>query len=408
MIVKTEEQLLAEVNKTEKVLIYGSGNIARTMIRYFQKKEIVLEGIAVRKAAGESMFGFETKHLDNFTDLCENCTVVICATSGDYESAHKFVENRGFKNIIIVDYEFYVDLSVAENVHMDFLCAGFSKSGTTSLQTAFKTHPAIFLPKNKESYYLSWRKNYDDAPERFRKRYFDNIPEGKVVGNIEPSYHGRAKGAYECFGRDLKIILMMRNPIDATYSNFKMLMKNPKEKKQAMYFKKHNAFHVDMFDNYMEDYIFNNKDKRYQYSRYVEQFVEVFGRDQVKLVIFEELIKDPETVLNDLQDYIGVPRETYKKMPKSNAGKFVSKNYISALINCKLYQKKLAMKASSVKQMDRYWKVANFLHKHTYVENSEKMSQESRETLKEFYAESVKKLSEIAGRDLSEIWKDFQ
>ncbi len=411
MLITTEEQLLAEVKKTGKVLIYGNGNIARTMIRYFQKKEIAIEGIVAKKGTGKSMFGFEVKKLKDFTSIAEECTVVICEKNENHEEYISPAQNKGFKNIVEIDYEFYVTLSVAENVHMDFLCAGFSKSGTTSLQTAFKNHPAICLPKNKESYYLHWRQKFDNAPEKFRTRYFGEIPEGKIVGNIEPSYHKKAQGAYECFGKDLKIVLMMRNPIDATYSNFKMLMKNPKEKKQAMYFKKHNKFHVDMFDDYMEDYIFSGKDQRYQYNICVQQYIDTFGKDNVMLVFFEEIIREPGRILNEIQEFIGVPADKmveYDKLPKSNAGKFVSKNFISALINHKLYAKKLAMKAASVKQMERYWKVTNFLHKHTYVENAEKMSAESREVLRDFYADSVKQIAEISGRDLSEVWPDFK
>lgn len=411
MLVTTEEQLLEEVNKTGKVLIYGNGNVARTMIRYFQKKEIPVEGIVTKSGEGKPMFGLTTKKMNEYKETAQEYVLVISAQTENLNDIIADAEKKGFASHVEIDYEFYVTLSVAENVHMDFLCAGFSKSGTTSLQTAFKKHPAICLPKNKESYYLHWRQKYDNAPEKFRKRYFGDIPEGKIVGNIEPSYHKKAKSAYECFGKDLKIILMMRNPIDATYSNFKMLMKNPKEKKQALYFKKHNKFNVDMFDDYLEDYIFSGKDQRYQYNVCVQQYIDTFGKDQVKLVFFEEIISEPTRILDEIQEFVGVPedkRQKYDKLPKSNAGKFVSKNFVSALINYKLYKKKLEMKAASVKQMDRYWKVANFLHDHTYVENAEKMSPESREVLRDFYSESVKSLSEIAGRDLSEIWPDFK
>jgi hypothetical protein len=411
LVITQEKQLLEEVKKHPKlVVIHGTASIARTMIRYFKKNEIEVSDVATKKNNPNTLFGMTIKPLSELVDDAEETVLVVCSTPDKYEIYEELAKELGFPHVIAIDYDLYVSLSVAENIHLDFLCAGFSKSGTTSLQTIFKKHKAVCVPINKESYYLSWRNKYDNAPEKFATRYFPNVKEGDIVGNIEPSYHSKARAAYECFGPDLKIVLMMRNPIDATYSNFKMLMKNPKEKQQAMYFRKHNKFHPSMFDDYMRDYIFSQKDRRYQYSEYVKQWIELFGKEQVKLILFEEIIHDTNRVLDDLQDFIGVPEEKkqkYDKLPKSNAGKYVSKNFAGAMINYRLYKKKLDMKAASVKQMDRYWKVAHFLQKHTYVENGEKITPESRQALKEFYQASVDELSEIAGRDLGEVWKDF-
>lgn len=408
MIISTEEQLLDEMSGDSKAVIFGSGKVGRTMLRYFRSKKLLLAGIAAKNNTGVSLFEYKTKELSDFAGHTEDYTIFLCVREEFQKEYRELAESLNFKKIRAIAYDLYVQLSVAENVHVDFLCAGFSKSGTTSLQTAFKKHPAICVPINKESYYLRWRTQFEDAPERFKNRYFPNLEEGKITGNIEPAYHDRAMDAYECFGKDLKIILMMRNPIDATYSNFKMLMKNPTTKHMVFYYLKHNKFHVDMFDNYLEDYIYNDVDMRYQYSKYVKEFIEYFGKDQVKLIFFEEIIKEPTRILDEVQEFIGAPNKKYKKLPKSNAAKFVSRNFIGAVINRYFYKKKIAMKAASVKQMKRYWKIAHFFQKYTYVENDEKLPLESRKQLRDFYAEGVHELEEIAGRSLGDIWPDFK
>ncbi len=408
MILKTEEQLLQFTKETEKILIYGVAAVWNTMMRFFTQNQVSIAGIVSEENYEKSYFGFSVKALEEFANFREKYGVVVCARPQQQEELEKKAVEMGFSSVSVVDYELYLSISWAENMHLDFLCGGFSKAGTTSLQSAFKKHPNIQLPINKESYYLVWRDQYDNSPKRFKDRYFPELQEGKLIGNIEPAYSGKAVEAYECFGKDLKIILMLRNPIDATYSIFKMLMKNPNQGRQAMYYRKYGKFHVDMFNDFIEDYIFGGIDDRYLYIKYVKEYMELFGKDQVKLVIFEELIREPERVLNEVQDFVGAPRKKYKKLPRSNEGKFVSKNFPSAIINCALYKKKIAMKTASVKQMKRYWKVANFVHKHTYVENAEKMSEKSREVLKDFYKDSVKELSELSGRDFGEFWKDFQ
>ena len=46
-----------------------------------------------------------------------------------------------------------------------------------------------------------------------------------------------------------------------------------------------------------------------QRSRYIEHFIRferMFGRDQMKVVFFEDLIQNPQQVLSDILDYLGV------------------------------------------------------------------------------------------------------
>lgn len=53
---------------------------------------------------------------------------------------------------------------------------------------------------------MHWRNKYDDAPERFRHKYFPEQNPDKLYGDIEPSYHGSARNVYECFGPEVKLL----------------------------------------------------------------------------------------------------------------------------------------------------------------------------------------------------------
>ncbi|MCD7824472.1 MAG: sulfotransferase [Clostridiaceae bacterium] len=408
MLLTTTEQLLAEANKQQSVIIFGTGLVARTVIRFLQKQEISVAGIAGMSGRDKTMFGFTVRHLRDFSDQAEKALVLLCERSDVLDEYRLQAEQSGFPSVASVDYNLYVELSVAENMHLDFMCAGFSKSGTTSLHTALKKHPSVVLPKTKESYYMHWREQYDNAPERFFEKYFGVVPEGMLAGDIEPSYHRIASEIGECFGTDLKIILMMRNPIDATFSNFKMLMKNPTEIRQIFYYIRHNKYHADMFDNYLRDYIYSGKDTRYQYSAYVRQFIDVFGSENVKLVIFEELISDTTRVMDEIQEFIGVPRKKYSKFPKSNTGGKVSKNFFCMGINFLLYRKRLKLKSASQEQRKKFGKKYDAWHQKTLVESDGKMTEDSRNALRDFYRSSVSELSVLAQRDFSQWWKDFK
>lgn len=409
MRINDEQQLLSEVNKYESIIIYGNNNMGKTLYRYMRKNgmEQKVIGFSGNNIKGKDLTLFELplKKIKSYKAHKEDSLIIISVNNQNLEKAVEACNKLEFKNVVIIDYEFYCKLSKDENVPMRFLCAGFTKSGTTSLQSALRKHPKIFLPKQKETNYLHWRNNFEDSPERFATKFYAEAKEGKIFGNIEPTYHGRAVSAYECFGKDLKLIFMMRNPVDATYSYFKMMMRRSQYMQQVNYYKKFKKFDINMFDLYIDDYILSGKDKRYCYADYIEKYLEYFPKENIKFVFFEEIIKEPTRIMNEIQEFIGVEPKEYKSLPHSNSGKEVAKNYFSALVNHYLFKTRLKlMSNTNSAAYERYNKIDKFCKKRTLVENKEKMTEQSRETLNGYYKESIIRLEEICGRSLQGIW----
>lgn len=136
--------------------------------------------------------------------------------------------------------------------------------------------------KALELKYFLWRGKYEDSPTRFREKFYNEIKENQTVGLIDPSFHENAKEAYECFGKDLKVILMMRNPVDATYSNFKMRMRRTKHKSYVDYYKDTKVFNVEMFGKYIDHAVIGGKDERYRYTDCVEEYINYFGKENIQ------------------------------------------------------------------------------------------------------------------------------
>ena len=118
-----------------------------------------------------------------------------------------------------------------EDFHLDFICAGFNKCGTSSLHNVLKCIPAIQLPLNKkETCFFAWYNHYSDPVEKFRERYFPySVGENTVRGCIEPSFIKRAELVQKYFGQDIKLIFMLRNPVQASWSMFKMRMRRVRD-----------------------------------------------------------------------------------------------------------------------------------------------------------------------------------
>ena len=405
-VVKTREQLIEELKKYEKIVIYGYNNIAKTIYRFIRSNNLqdkVIGFTGPKRKKEEILFSFTVQEPEQFSGS-ENTLFLLCVSESVLTKGAERIEKiEGPK--VVVDYALFCELSQEENVHIDFMCPGFTKCGTSSLQNALKKHPGVFLPTPKETYYLHWRKKYDDSPERYKEKYFANVQKNKKIGDIEPAYHNCAIGAYECFGKDLKLIFMMRNPADAAYSYFKMMMRRTEYKKQVGYYKKYKKFDVRMFDDFMNDYVFNGKDRRYKYAEIIDEYLQYFDKENMMFVLFEDLIQEPTRVLDEIQEFIGVKRKEYKSLPHSNDGKLVSKNYFCARLNRQLYRLRLDLPGNKNKKLIQYYrKMFAFFEKRTMVENKEKMLPESRERAMEFYRDDIKRLEEIMGRSLEGIW----
>ena len=410
MLLKNQKQFLEEIQKYDSIVILGSSNIGRTMYRYMKSQgvESKVKGFAdnsLGPVKESKLFQLPNQRLVEYGEYKENALLLICVAPRFYHVAEQLRAQAGGKNEAFVEYEFYCSISKEENVPLDFLCAGFTKCGTTSLQAVLRKHKQIYLPKQKETNYFHWRRKYEDSPERHKRKYYNEVGEGMMIGDIEPTYHEGASAAYECYGKDLKLIFMMRNPADATYSYFRMMMRRTKKRKQVEYYRKFKKFDVRMFDLYIEDYILSGKEKRYCYADCIEQYLKYFDLKNIKFVFLEEIIQNPTKVMDEIQEFIGVKRKKYTQLPYVNSGKAVSKNYWSARINHYLFRWRLGMKGNTSSFMNKlYFWVQEIVRPITLVDNREKMTEESHKVLNEYYKDNVKRLEKLCGRSLEGLW----
>ena len=126
-----------------------------------------------------------------------------------------------------------------------FLIIGAQKGGTTALAKILSLHPQIQSTFKREPHYFdsgpsSYRRPLTPevacgARVRYLQKNFDvtehlqRLEQGQFVHLFEktPSYirhPGAAKHVHQILGPDLKIIAVVRNPVDRCYSHYKMEM----------------------------------------------------------------------------------------------------------------------------------------------------------------------------------------
>lgn len=336
--------------------------------------------------------------IDKMPDNYKTCTFLLTVEDEyiRYSLAKQLSQN--VNNPVIYDV-FASDPHVEEicntdeKVHLDFLCVGFQKCGTTSLQKVLERNECIYLPDNKETYFATHLKESD---VEYFKSCYKNSGSNQICGGIEPSYFDRAESVYNYFGKDVRLIFCLRNPANALLSLYRMNMRDGVE---LEYMKEHGVS-VDAFKKWIPKHI-----ERFNYMNYIEFYLRYYDVKQMKFIISEEMYKKPQKTISELEEFIGVPKEKRSicnEFPHINKGKWLAKNYACALVNKELQD--LYFKAENMELQVELGKVRDEIRKLTLVEWDEKIPQPLYDSIFKMYKESIHQLEELMGRTLKGIW----
>ncbi len=396
-----------KANENRKVVILPLRNLSG-MVR-----DILSEEFGLKEQFLVDNYAYDMKHIypvDQMPEGYEDCLFFLAV----FGSTKKVLKNQLLKYVsedqivdLLFDEEREQVFNSSNKVHIDFLCPGFAKCGTTSLHYAFAQNPKIFLPQVKETYFLRYSVN-ENTHESFKKHYKAEETEGKFVGDIEPTYIYSAEEVYNYFGSNIKLIFCVRNPVSTLYSHFKMAFRNeiamldanPQKLEMMKEFE-----HVcpEMFDKYAAE---NRRNKLY--ADYIKAFLEYYPMEQIKIIVCEELYADAYGVMDDLQNFLGIPEEAkleYKEFPRENIGSKVSKDQISLEINISIKQlhNRLVQKGDfqSLALLDG---VCEKIEEITLVDYNEAMLESTRKDLTDYYMDSIHELEGMLGRSLQGIW----
>lgn len=196
----------------------------------------------------------------------------------------------------------------------NFLIVGAAKSGTTALYKYLKEHPEIFMSSIKETHFFAKKyKNlpfegpYDDGfgsntlQDLSLKEYyklFDNASKYKMVGEVSPDYlyyNDCAQDIKKHLG-DIKIIIILRNPIERAFSAYSHLLRDGKEDlsfKQGL--KKEN---YRMKKNW--DYIYHYKNVGLYFEQ-VKKYLEEFS--DVKVILYNDFKSNNSQIVKGIYQF---------------------------------------------------------------------------------------------------------
>lgn len=287
----------------------------------------------------------------------------------------------------------------------NFLCVGAAKSGTTSLHGILTHHPDIFLPAAKECHFFDYEENFAKGITWYEKEFFKDHRSQKATGEITPSYmylERVPERLRSALGDSLKIIFMLRHPVDRAYSHYLMMQRRGREDRV---FREAIRLESSRISQSQTDRLRFSYMSRGRYAEQILRYLELFPMESMFFLIFEdEFLKNRGENLTRLQQFLGV---TPVDLPNGKRKNPASQPR-SRLINRLVYSppaglRRLATRVlPSVSSRARTKRLLGRL-------NQRAASQEPldlglrKQLLEEFFDDDVRRLEGILGRRL-DVW----
>jgi len=117
-------------------------------------------------------------------------------------------------------------LDISQQTLPLFLIIGAQKSGTTALYDYLSRHPQIIAPDQKEMDFFSCENIYSQGID-FYKSKFPSLHESEITFDASPSYlhNPNAYKRIYSFNKDIKMIVLLRDPVDRAFSAWNMYKK---------------------------------------------------------------------------------------------------------------------------------------------------------------------------------------
>jgi len=277
----------------------------------------------------------------------------------------------------------------------DFLIVGAPRSGTSSIYEYLKDISGIFMPKIKEINYfcLSFDSKEFLFAIRDKEDYLDLFKDAnsnELIGEASPSYLRdplAPKLIYDV-NSNAKIIIILRDPVLRAFSHYLLFLAFGNETETF-------STSIKKALNGTDDYsgrIINSG----LYYQQVKRYLETFGRNNVKILIFEEFVQDVRKTVKEILLFLEIKSELPDLVDVA-FGEYTSPGRIMTQI----------FRNPSIRKLGKMLPISislSLLHQFRGKKAKKpKMAESDRKLLEDIYKDEAKKLEKLLGRKLP--WK---
>ena len=230
----------------------------------------------------------------------------------------------------------------------NLFCIGCPKSGTTTLFKILCQHSQIHTPKFKEPFFFN-NSNYQNSIDWYAKTYYDDIKNEKWVLDFTPSYLYSDEALFRINeyskGKDLKFIVMLRNPVERAYSHYLHTLRDGLEDldfNDAIQAESERLLNYEnnLLSQLKYSYIYQSL-----YHKHLSKYFESFGRNNFFVINYDSQFLDKsefKLMISDLQNFLEIKIENLNIEIKENSASESRFKILQTLVNSNGLHKRLA------------------------------------------------------------------
>lgn len=308
----------------------------------------------------------------------------------------------------------------------NFLIIGAARSGTTALWEYLRKHPQVYtaVPKHTRFFASQGAIPHFRGPrppglgpisthkvpyaitsiEDYRK-LFDGVINETAIGEASHSYlytPGTAERIWRCLPT-VKLVAILRNPIDRAYSHFWYLVQHRREP-LTDFVRALNEEESGMRDDWWPDFRYIDLGR---YYKQLKPYFELFDRSQIKVYLHEDLRSATLGTVQDVFRFLAVDNTFVPDVAqKYNASGIPRNRVLETLLGSPSPVKRVLRTYLSEEQRSRI--SSEFAKLRTRnLSKPPPLSVQTRKVLVERYREDISHLQSLIQRDLS-AWLEYE
>ncbi len=256
---------------------------------------------------------------DQYPDIDENVIFFARQLSflGQYQQATQLLQRNSFARW---QHDFPQYSARKEDTNQQkppaFLIIGHGKAGTTALYDYLCQHPQLASAALKEVCYWS---QFFNAGETWYRAHFLPVPMASelITGEASPQYFTdpEAMKRIACERPDIKLILLLREPVSRAYSDYQMLVRFGEEQRSweevvEAELRSRTSCPIDPAEIDAEAYADDNLNTYLLRSAtlpYLKQWLALFPRKQLLILQNSEMHRDTTAVIHQVFDFLDLP-----------------------------------------------------------------------------------------------------
>jgi hypothetical protein len=227
---------------------------------------------------------------------------------------------------------------------------------------------------------------------------FRSAPGDRVLGEVSPVYLQSvfAAGRVASLIPEAKIAAILRDPVDRAFAHFIGRRRDGLDRRTEFAA----TIAEELANPSPKQLAFNNYLAIGKYAHFLKPFLTAFPLDRVKILFFDDFVRDPIAVLNDLFGFLGVSAVGPDfAVDRRNQGGITKNPLLRALWTGTALQRARLRSHLPKCLRDRVGRI--FLGSMDHP----KLADDLRPVMRAYFAEDVAELERLTGRDLS-AWRD--